>query len=337
MRIIIDAMGGDKAPGELVKGVILALKEFEADITLVGDKTKIEELLAKEIYDKNRIEIVHATEVITYNESPTLAIRRKKDSSMVVGMKMVKEGRGDAFISAGSTGALLAGGLFIVGRIEGIDRPGLAPILPGKNGPFMLLDVGANAECKVHNIVQFATMGEIYVNRILKKANPKIALANIGEEEEKGTEFTKECYKTLKAEKANFSGNIEGREILDGNVDVVVCDGFVGNIILKTFEGAVATIFSVLKEEIMASFRTKIGGMLLKPVFSKFKKKFDYTEYGGAILLGLNSPVIKAHGSSNANAFKNAIKQAVLSVDGNIVQIIKEEVNKDKTIEKIQK
>jgi phosphate acyltransferase len=328
MRIIMDAMGGDNAPHELVKGAVMAIKEFDTDITLVGDKIKLEELLAKEEYDKARIEIIHTTEIISYNESPTLAIRRKKDSSMVVGMKLVKEGKGDAFISAGSTGALLAGGLFIIGRIDGIDRPGLAPILPGKKGPFMLLDVGANAECKVQNILQFATMGEIYVRKILNRPNPQIALANIGEEEEKGTEFVKECYKLLKEKKPNFKGNIEGREILDGNVDVVVCDGFVGNIILKTFEGAVATIFGILKEEIMSSLRTKIGGILLKPVFSSFKKKFDYTEYGGAILLGLNCPVIKAHGSSNANAFKNAIKQAVLSIDGDIVNIIKEEIKK---------
>ena len=329
MRIIIDAMGGDKAPEEIVKGCVLALKEYDTEITLVGDKTKIEKLLANESYDKKRINIVHSTEIITYDESPTLAIRRKKDSSMVVGMRMVRDGQGDAFISAGSTGALLAGGLFIIGRIDGIDRPGLAPILPGKNGPFMLIDVGANAECKVQNILQFATMGEIYIEKILNKNNPKIALANIGVEEEKGTEFTKECYKLLKSKKSNFVGNIEGREILDGNVDVIVCDGFTGNIILKTFEGSVATIFGILKEEIMSSLRTKIGGLLLKPVFSKFKKKFDYTEYGGAILLGLKSPVIKAHGSSNANAIKNAIKQAVLSVQGNIVEIIKNEINLD--------
>jgi phosphate acyltransferase len=329
MKIIIDAMGGDNAPAEIIKGTVMALKEFDTHITLVGDKIKIEKLLETEVYDKNRLDIVHSTEVINYDESPTLAIRRKKDASMVVGMKMVRDGLGDAFISAGSTGALLAGGLFIVGRIDGIDRPGLAPILPGKKGPFMLLDVGANAECKVQNIIQFATMGEIYIKKILKKDNPKIALANIGAEEEKGTEFVKSCYKLLKEKKSNFVGNIEGREILNGDVDVVVCDGFVGNIILKTFEGAVSTIFEVLKKEIMGSIRTKLGGLLLKPVFNSFKKQFDYTEYGGAILLGLNSPVIKAHGSSNAAAFKNAIKQAVLSVNVNIVETIKEEIKKD--------
>jgi glycerol-3-phosphate acyltransferase PlsX len=329
LKIIIDAMGGDRAPGEIIKGSVMALKEFNIHITLVGDKVKIEKLLETEDYDKSKLDIIHSTEMINFDESPTLAIRRKKDSSMVVGMKMVRDGLGDAFISAGSTGALLAGGLFIIGRIDGIDRPGLAPILPGKNGPFMLLDVGANAECKVQNIVQFATMGEIYMKKVLKKAEPKIALANIGAEEEKGTEFVKSCYKSLKVNKINFVGNIEGREILNGDVDVIVCDGFVGNIILKTFEGAVSTIFEVLKKEIMGSMRSKLGGLLLKPVFNSFKRKFDYTEYGGAILLGLNSPVIKAHGSSNSNAFKNAIKQAVLSVKGNIIDTIKEEIKKD--------
>lgn len=326
MRIIMDAMGGDKAPEELVKGAVLTLQEFDINLTLVGNEAKLKQLLKNESYDENKITVVNATEQITYNESPTLAIRRKKDSSMVVGMKMVKDGLGDAFISAGNTGAVLAGGLFIIGRIDGIDRPALAPIFPGKKGPFMILDVGANAECKVQNLVQFATMGEIYVKKILKKENPKIALANIGEEEEKGTEFVKECYQRLKASKNNFIGNIEGREILEGNADVIVCDGFVGNIILKTLEGTVATIFSILKEEIMSSFRTKIGGILLKPVFNNFKKKFDYTEYGGAILLGLKYPVVKAHGSSNAKAFKNAIRQAVMSVEGNIVEIIKAEI-----------
>lgn len=331
MRIVIDAMGGDKAPEVIVKGAVLALKEFDINISLVGDRTLIENLLKGEEYDRSKIDIVHTTEIIGYNESPTLAIRRKKDSSMVVGLRMIKEGLGDAFISAGSTGALLAGGLFIVGRIDGIDRPALAPVVPGRCKPFMLLDVGANAECKVQNILQFAAMGEIYVRKILKRENPTVALANIGTEEEKGTEFVKECYKALKI-KPNFSGNIEGREMLEGNVDVVVADGFVGNIILKTFEGVAGTIFDILKEEIMSSARTKVGGLLLKPVFSKFKKKFDYTEYGGAILLGLKNPVIKAHGSSNAVAVKNAVKQAVLSVDERVVDEIRVEIKNMKIV-----
>jgi glycerol-3-phosphate acyltransferase PlsX len=329
MKIIIDAMGGDNAPQEIVKGAVQAIKEFnKVEIILVGDEDKIQDVLKNEDYNADKFQIIHTTEVISNNESPTLAIRRKKDSSMVVGMKLLKEGKGDAFISAGSTGAILAGGLFIVGRIKGIDRPALSPILPGKNGPFMLIDAGANAECKVNNILQFGIMGQTYIEKVLKKKNPSVALVNIGSEEEKGTEFTKECFKVLKDSSLNFVGNIEGREIPEGNVDVVVCDGFTGNIILKVFEGVAGTILDVLKEEIMSSTRTKLGGLLLKPVFKKFKKKFDYTEYGGAILLGVNGPVIKAHGSSNAKAIKNAIKQAVLSIEGGIVENIKLELEK---------
>lgn len=326
MRIVIDAMGGDHAPEAIVKGAIQARNEFDIDITLVGDRERILKVLTAEKADESKFQIVHTTEIISNNESPTLAIRRKKDSSMVVGMRLLKEGKGDAFISAGSTGAILAGGLFIVGRIKGIDRPALAPVLPGKNGPFMLMDAGANAECKTQNILQFGIMGNIYSKKVLSKANPKVGLVNIGSEEEKGTEFTKECFKTLKESRLNFVGNVEGREIPDGNIDVVVCDGFTGNVILKVFEGVAQTIFDILKEEIMSSARTKIGGLLLKPVFRKFKKKFDYTEHGGAILLGVDGTVIKAHGSSNAKAIKNAIKQAVLCVRGGVVESIKKEI-----------
>lgn len=328
MRIIVDAMGGDNAPAEIVRGTIQAVKEFDVDVILVGDSGKIQDILSSEDVDRNKIEIVHTTEVISNEDSPTMAIRRKKDSSMVVGMKMLKDGKGDAFISAGSTGALLAGGLFIVGRIKGIDRPALSPIMPGKKGPFLLLDVGANAECKVQNILQFAIMGELYVKTVLKKDKPTIGLANIGSEEEKGTEFAKESFKVLKESNLNFKGNVEGRDIPEGDIDVVVTDGFTGNMILKVFEGVAQTIFDVLKEQIMSTVRTKIGGVLLKPVFKSFKKKFDYTEHGGAILLGIDGPVIKAHGSSNAKALKNAVRQAVLCVEGDVVENIRKEIEK---------
>jgi phosphate acyltransferase len=328
MRIIVDAMGGDNAPLEIVRGTVQAVKELNVDVTLVGDSNKIQEILNSENVDRNKIEIVHTTEVILNDESPTMAIRRKKDSSMVIGMKLLKDGKGDAFISAGSTGALLAGSLFIVGRIKGIDRPALSPVMPGKKGPFLLLDVGANAECKVQNILQFAIMGELYVKTVLKKDKPTIGLANIGSEEEKGTEFAKESFKLLKESNLNFKGNVEGRDIPEGNIDVVVTDGFTGNMILKVFEGVAQTIFDVLKEQIMASTRTKIGGALLKPVFKNFKKKFDYTEHGGAILLGIDGPVIKAHGSSNAKAVKNAIRQAVLCLEGDVIENIRKEIEK---------
>lgn len=324
MRIIIDAMGGDNAPVEIVKGAIEALKEYDFNLILVGDRERIEKEVKANGADASKVEIVNAAEVITNDDHPAIAIRRKKDSSMVVGMKLLKEGKGDAFISAGNTGAILAGGLFVVGRIKGIDRPALAPVVPGKNGHFMLIDAGANAECKTENILQFAVMGDIYSRKVLNKNNPKIGLVNIGSEEEKGTEFTKSCYSLLKDSKLNFAGNIEGREIPEGNVDVVVCDGFTGNIILKLYEGVSQTIFDILKEEIMSSARTKIGGMLLKPVFRKFKKKFDYTEHGGAVLLGVDGAVIKAHGSSNAKAVKNAVRQAVLCVEGKVIEGIKE-------------
>lgn len=326
MKIIIDAMGGDNAPEDIVKGAVAALNEFNVDIILVGDEGKINTVLANEGTDKDKIQIVHTTEIITNNDHPSQAIRKKKDSSMVVGMRMLKEGNGDAFISAGNTGALLAGGLFVVGRIRGVDRPALAPIIPGKNGPFLLMDSGANAECKTQNILQFAMMGEVYMKKVFNKESPSIGLANIGAEEEKGTEFVKECYKLLKGSNLNFKGNVEGRDIPEGNIDVVVCDGFTGNIILKVFEGVAQSIFDTLKVEIMASLRTKIGGLLLKPVFRKFKKKFDYTEHGGAVLLGVNGPVIKAHGSSNAKAIKNAVRQAVLCIEGGVVESIRTEI-----------
>lgn len=329
MRIVIDAMGGDNAPAALVKGALQARNEYGIDITLVGDREKIIDVLKSENTDESQFKIVNTTEVIDNNESPTMAIRRKKDSSMVVGMKLVKEGKGDAFISAGSTGAILAGGIFVVGRIKGIDRPALAPIVPGKKGPFMLIDVGANAECKTHNLLQFAVMGDIYSKKVLGKDNPKIGLVNIGSEEEKGTEFTKETYNLLKESNLNFIGNIEGREISEGEVDVVVTDGFTGNVILKVFEGVTQTIFDVLKSEIMSSTRTKLGGVLLKPVFRSFKKKYDYTEHGGAILLGLNGAVIKAHGSSNPKAVKNAIRQAIQCVKGGVVEEIRQEIEKN--------
>lgn len=329
MKIIIDAMGGDNAPGEIVKGAVAAINEYNVEIILVGDENKIKNVLSKEEVHMGRVQIIHTSEIITNNDHPALAIRKKKDSSIVVGMRMLKDGMGDAFISAGNTGALLAGGLFVVGRIKGVDRPALAPVIPGKNGPFLLMDSGANAECKTQNILQFATMGEIYMKKVFKKESPSVGLVNIGAEEEKGTEFVKECHKLLKGSKLNFKGNVEGRDIPEGNIDVVVCDGFTGNIVLKVFEGVAQTIFDTLKQEIMANTRTKIGGLLLKPVFKKFKKKFDYTEYGGAILLGVNGPIIKAHGSSNAKAVKNAVRQAVLCIEGGVVESIRNEIGKN--------
>lgn len=328
MRVVIDAMGGDNAPQEIVKGAVEAAKEFNLDIILVGKEEEIKnELLKYDIKGLN-IDVVNATEIIENNESPTMAIRRKKDSSLVVAFKLLKEGRAHALISAGSTGAILAGGIFLLGRIKGIDRAALTPVLPGKNGPFVIVDAGANADCKPNNLLQFAMMGEVYTNKVLGINSPKIALANIGSEEEKGNELTKQSYELIKDRIKGFVGNVEGRDIPNGDVQVVVCDGFTGNMILKVYEGVAGTIFDILKKEIMATLRSKLGGLLLKPVFKKFKKRFDYTEYGGAILLGVDGLVIKAHGSSNAKAFKNAIRQAKAAYDGQILDDIKEELTK---------
>ena len=328
MRIAVDGMGGDDAPRVVVEGCISALKEYNIEIIITGPEEKIKEELNKYTYDKNRIRIVDAKEVISPNEHPVMAIRKKKDSSINKALNLVKNGEADAVISAGSTGAFMVGALFIVGRIRGIDRPALAPIMPGKNGPFMVIDTGANAECKPVNLAQFAFMGKIYFENILKINNPKVGLINIGSEEEKGNELTKAAYKLLKENEPNFVGNIEPRDVSNGDVQVLVCDGFVGNTVLKMYEGVVANIFSILKQDIMSSFSTKMGGLLLKPVFNNFKTKFDYKEYGGAAFLGVKGICIKAHGSSDSRAIKNAIRQAVETYDNGVIEKIKNEVEK---------
>jgi phosphate acyltransferase len=328
MKIAVDGMGGDDSPMAVVEGCILALKEYDVDLIITGPEDKIKNELSKYTYDEKRISIVDAKEVISPNEHPVMAVRKKKDSSLNKALNLVKSGDADAIISAGSTGAFMAGSLFIVGRIKGIDRPALGPVMPGKNGPFMIIDCGANAECKPNNLVQFASMGKIYFENVFGIINPKVGLINIGVEEEKGNELTKATYKLLKESEANFIGNIEPRDVSNGNVQVLVCDGFVGNTILKMYEGVASNIFSMLKEEIMSSTISKIGGLLLKPVFKSFKKKFDYAEYGGAVFLGVKGICIKAHGSSDANAIKNAIRQAVITYENGVILKIKNELEK---------
>lgn len=327
MKIAVDGMGGDNSPRVVVEGSIQALKEFEdLQIIITGKQNEINKELSKYEYDKNKITVVNATEVIDTNDHPVMAIRRKKDSSLVKALNLVKNNEADAIISAGSTGAFMAGSLFIVGRINGIDRPALAPIMPGKNGKFMVVDCGANVDCKPNNLVQFAHMGKIYFENVLGVKNPSIGLVNIGVEEEKGNELTKATYKLLKNEAINFVGNIEPRDVPSGNTDIVVCDGFVGNTILKMYEGVSSSIFDVLKSEIMSSTRTKIGGLLLKPIFKEFKTKFDYKEYGGAAFIGVKGICIKAHGSSDGKALKNAIKQAIIFYDNKIIEKISNEI-----------
>ncbi|WP_392486440.1 phosphate acyltransferase PlsX [Haloimpatiens sp. FM7315] len=334
MKIVIDGMGGDNAPNSVIEGCINAIKEYNSlEVIITGPQSIINEELCNYTYDKNRIKVVDAKEIISNNEHPVMAIRRKKDSSLARALKMVKDKEADAVISAGSTGAFMAGGLFIIGRIKGIDRPAIAPILPGKNGPSMLIDCGANAECKPINLLQFAYMGKVYFENIMKVNNPTVGLINIGTEEEKGNSLTKESHKLLKESSLNFVGNIEPREVISGDTNILVCDGFVGNTVLKTFEGAAFVILSTIKEGIMGSFLTKLGGFLLKPVFRDFKKKFDYKEYGGAAFLGVDGICIKAHGSSDAKAMKNAIGQAIKFYDNSIIDKIKSQIESE-TFEK---
>lgn len=325
MIIAVDGMGGDLAPDAVVDGCIQAVKAYsDIHIIITGKENIIKDKLKEKGYNGNKIEILNAEEVVSTNEAPVRAVRRKKDSSMVKALQLVKDKKADAIISAGSTGALMAGSTFVLGRIKGINRVCLAPLLPGVKNPFMIADSGANVDCKPEYLVQFGMMGKVYFENVLGVKNPTIGLVNIGEEEEKGNELTKSAYSLLKDTDYNFVGNVEPRDIPEGKVNVLVCDGFVGNSILKTYEGVAINIFKMLKEDIMSSFRSKVGGALLKPVFKNFKKKFDYTEYGGSPFLGAKGICIKAHGSSNAKAFKNAIRQAKICNDKKIVKKIED-------------
>jgi len=325
MRIVIDAMGGDNAPDEIIKGVVAAADIVDAELILVGKEKVIKEKL--EEYDKKKnITIKNATEVITMEEIPTKAIKSKKDSSMVVGLNMIKEKEADIFISAGSTGALLTGALLNVGRIKGINRPALATVLPSQEDKFLLLDMGANANCKPEYLAQFAEMGSIYMEKTMGVKNPKVGLVNVGTEEEKGNDLAKGAHELLKKSKLNFVGNIEGRDLMMGTVDVAVCDGFTGNVILKTLEGFGLAIFKILGEEIGKSLKNKVGALMMKPSLRALKHKMDYSEYGGALLLGIDGGVIKCHGSSKAKAITNAIKQAYEFTKNDTIETIRKQL-----------
>ena len=328
MRIILDGMGGDNAPGEIVRGAIEASKLIEDEIVIVGDGDKIEFQLKKYKYSDEKISVKHASGVIENDDAPVRAVRRKKDSSMVVGLNMVKSGEGDLFISAGNTGALMAGALFNLGRIQGIDRPAIASIYPilGTKKPSLLVDAGANSECKPSNLLEFAMMGSIYMEKVLGRENPKIGLVNLGVEETKGSTLTKAAFGLLEKSHLNFSGNIEAREVPLGGADVVVCDGFVGNVILKLTEGLAINIVNLLKKKFTENARAKMGAVLLSKKLRSLKEEFDYTEYGGAPILGVKGPVVKMHGSSNANAVKNSILKAIPFAEENVVGIISESV-----------
>ena len=321
MKVVIDAMGGDYGPEVTVKGAVDAVSNFGVEIILTGDQHLITNELLKYGTVKG-ITVVHCSEVIENNDKPSVALRKKKDSSMSVAFRMVKEGEADAVISAGNTGALLAGGLFILGRIKGISRPALAVPFPTPKGVSLLIDAGANADCKPQHLLDFARMGKSYMQTMQNIEEPKICLVNVGVEEEKGNELSKETYQLLKNSNIGFSGNIEARDIPEGTADVIVCDGFTGNIILKLYEGVAQTFGSTLKKELMATTIRKLGAMLVKSGLKSFKKQFDYAEHGGVPFLGVNGLVIKAHGSSNALAITNAVKQAKRSYDHELVSHI---------------
>ncbi len=326
MRIALDGMGGDNAPVSNVKGAVDAINEYKnVELIVTGDKEILEKEFAKYEFDKNRLEIIHTTEVVENEDKPVKAIRSKKDSSMVVALRMVKEGKAEAVVSAGNTGALLAGGLFVVGRIKGIDRPCLCPAIPNVNkGMTIIADGGANADCKPRNLVDFAAMSNIYAKKVLCINNPKIGLANIGSEEGKGNDLVKKAYEELKNIDINFIGNVEARDVINDFTDIIVCDGFTGNILLKSTEGVAMSVMKLIKETLLSSTKGKIGAMLIKDDLKKLKSYMDYSEYGGAPLLGVNGGVIKAHGSSNSTAIKNAINQGIKFAKGNVVEDIKE-------------
>lgn len=313
IKIAVDAMGGDNAPSEIVKGAVEAVSE-RPDITvcLTGQEDIIKKELEKYTYKKEQIEIVPASEVIETGEPPVNAIRKKKDSSIVVGMNLVKRGEADGFVSAGSSGAILVGGQVIVGRIKGVERPPLAPLIPTERGFSLLIDCGANVDARPSHLVQFAQMGSIYMEHVMGVKRPRVAIVNIGAEEEKGNALVKETFPLLKeCPGINFIGSIEAREIPHGGADVIVCEAFVGNVILKLYEGVGATMISRIKKGMMSSLRSKIGALLIKPALKSTLKSFDASQYGGAPLLGLKGLVVKTHGSSKANEVKNSIIQCI--------------------------
>lgn len=326
IKIAVDAMGGDNAPSEIVKGAVEAVGERkDIVVCLTGQEEIIKKELEKYTYQKEQIQIVNASQVIETGEPPVNAIRKKKDSSIVVGMNLVKNGEADGFVSAGSSGAVLVGGQVIVGRIKGVERPPLAPLIPTEKGVSLLIDCGANVDARPSHLVQFAQMGSIYMEHVMGIKNPRVAIVNIGAEEEKGNALVKETFPLLKeCPGINFIGSIEAREIPHGGADVIVCEAFVGNVILKLYEGVGATMLSMVKKGLMSSLRSKIGALLIKPALKSTLKSFDASQYGGAPLLGLKGLVVKTHGSSKANEVKNSIIQCISFKEQAINEKIKE-------------
>jgi len=326
--IAVDAMGGDNAPFEIVKGCVLSSKEHKnIKIILVGRREDVQKELDKYEYDKLKIEIVNADEVIATNEAPTSAIKNKKNSSMVVGLNLLKSGQASAFISAGNTGALLTGAVTIIKRIKGVERPALGTLMPMENGKSaLLIDAGANVDAKPSFLVQFAKMGSIYMENVLGVENPRVGLINIGAEKEKGNSLTKETFELLEQADINFVGNIEARDLFLGNVDVMVCDAFVGNVVLKFAEGFVKSIFRIVKRELLSGFLSKLGAALSAGAFKRLKKYFDYSKVGGAPFIGLSGLVVKAHGNSMEKDIAGAVNQCIKFIENDIVNKIQEKI-----------
>ncbi len=331
VRVAVDAMGGDNAPGEIIKGAVEALKESDRlKIFLVGKQQIVKDELSKYTYDADRVEVVNAEEVIEMAEPPVMAIRTKKDSSIVKAMFLVKHGECDAYVSAGSTGATLVGGQVIIGRIKGVERSPLAPLIPTQNGVSLLIDCGANVDARPSHLVQFAKMGSIYMENFCGVKNPRVGIVNIGAEEEKGNALVKETFPLLKnCPDINFIGSVEARDIPQGVADVIVCEAFTGNVVLKMYEGVATTLLKVVKQGLMSNLRAKIGGLLIKPTLKKVLKAYDMDQYGGAPMLGLEGLVVKTHGSANFVEVKNSILQCVTFKEQNIAEKIQQAISSE--------
>lgn len=334
MKIIVDCFGGDNAPSEILKGSALAVKELDVDIVLTGDKEKIEKCARENNISLERMEIEDCPDVITMEDDAKSVLKAKSNSSMAVGFRLLNESRGDAFVSAGNTGAIAVGATLITKRIKGIIRPAIASVMPSVTTPFVLMDCGANAQCRSEMLCQFALLGSIYMEKIMGVKNPKVALANNGSESTKGTPLQIETYEKLSEGNLNFVGNIEGRAIPFGEADVVVADGFSGNLILKTYEGSAKALMGSIKNIFTRNLRSKLAYLAIKDGIDDLKTQFDYKEYGGAVMLGVKKPVVKAHGSADARTFKNAIRQAVLFLSHDLISTIENQLKEEENIEK---
>lgn len=328
MKILVDAMGGDDAPEAVVNGCIDAVMSQDGfAVVLIGDSEKIKKIMDKRRFMSPRLEIIHAQEIITNEDMPTKAIRSKKNSSMVVGFNLLKEKKGEVFISAGSTGALLTGALFILGRLKGIDRPALGALIPTKSGKSLLIDAGLNTTCKPVNYLQFAVLGSVYMREMFGMENPRVGLLNMGTEAKKGTEVLRQAYELLSRSDLNFIGNIEGKDLPDGKVDVAVCDGYVGNVLLKFLEGAGSYMFAFMKGIFRKTIFSKLSFLLVMKDMKEFKRTMDAEESGGAPVLGVNGLVIKSHGNSNDKAIKNVVLKSYMLVKNSLFEKIKERLS----------